>query len=153
MKISVPCAILAFLWSLIPPVVWADSSPGKAAPSDLVAAPPFSVPAEGMDRTALAEAQSRLDGFSQSTGTHWRAVDWAPASVTPALASGSGLDLSGPIEDANAAAQVARTFVLAHPELFATFAGRTTVALAMLALLFPVAWLNEVATRRPMRHS
>ena len=40
--------------------------------------------------------------------------------------------------------------VLAHPGLFATFASRTTIALTMLALLFLVAWLNEVATRRPM---
>ena len=43
-------------------------------------------------------------------------------------------------------------FVLTQPWLFATFVSRTATAVAMVALLFPVAWLNEVATRRRLPH-
>jgi hypothetical protein len=39
-------------------------------------------------------------------------------------------------------------FVLTQPALAATFAARTATALAMVAILFPVAWLNEIATKR-----
>ena len=39
-------------------------------------------------------------------------------------------------------------FVLTQPQLFATFTGRTVTAITMVGLLFPVAWLAEMATRR-----
>ncbi len=39
-------------------------------------------------------------------------------------------------------------FVLTQPQLFATFAGRTMTAIAMVEFLFPVAWLGEMMARR-----
>lgn len=38
-------------------------------------------------------------------------------------------------------------FALTQPRLFETFASRTMTAVAMVALLFPVAWLNERVTQ------
>jgi len=39
---------------------------------------------------------------------------------------------------------------LTQPQLFATFTGRTVTAITMVGLLFPVAWLAEMATKTPV---
>jgi hypothetical protein len=39
-------------------------------------------------------------------------------------------------------------FIVTQPEMSATFTARTVTAIAMVALLFPVAWLSEFLTRR-----
>lgn len=44
-------------------------------------------------------------------------------------------------------------FIVTQPQLSATFAERTTTAVAMVALLFPVAWVSEKMAKRQRRDS
>ncbi len=126
---------------------------GAPAAADLVAVPPFTVSAERVDSAALAEAQSRLDGFCRATGTHWQATSWAPVSLTPGLATGTGLNLGSPIPDRTAAVQAAQDFVTVHPDLFRTDEIRLSEPRVRFGLgKWSVSWQEQIAGM-PILHS
>lgn len=92
----------------------------QAAGPDLLAGPGLSLASSDLDPTELARAEKPVHDFARATGSRWSVLDWAPSSLTPRLAYGTGLDLGTPITNALDAETQARAFVDAHPELFGT---------------------------------
>lgn len=153
-RIAAWAAVFVFVPAIVTPVTASAIVPGgTTTQSDLIAAPPFAVPASSVDQVALAEAESRLEAFGSATGTRWEALDWSPVSLTPGLASGTGLDLGSSIPDQNAAVQAARKFVLAHPDLFRAGDARLGVPRVRFGLgKWSVQWEEQVAGI-PILHS
>jgi hypothetical protein len=109
---------LSIPWLFRAPAASAFAPAGLERGPDFTVAPPFELSAGSMAPAARAAAEEVLERFSRATRTRWQAAGWAPGSMTPALAFGSGLDLGAPLVNREAAIRAARAFVGAHPELF-----------------------------------
>ncbi len=92
--------------------------------ADLSAVPAWGLPATALAPADRVVAESRLDAFARATGTHWSALEYAPASLSPGLAVGSGLDLGLAISDAGSAEAAARAFVSRNADLLGTDGAR-----------------------------
>ncbi|MBK8229820.1 MAG: T9SS type A sorting domain-containing protein [Candidatus Eisenbacteria bacterium] len=96
------------------------------AQTDLVATPGIALSSADLTPVDLATAESALERFAKETNTRWRALDWAPSSLTPRVAYGTGYDLGRAVHGAIAAEAAARDFVRTEPDLFRTAENRLT---------------------------
>lgn len=106
---------------------------GAQAASETTRVPDYSRQAvgaisfEALSPAGQVEATRALGDFSRATGTRWTVLDYAPATLSPRLALGTGLDLGRPVSDVAEAEFLARDLVATHPDLFATRPDRLEV--------------------------
>lgn len=87
---------------------------------DFAAGPGRDLSSEALSATDLERAERPLHEFSRASDSRWSVLDWSPASLTPRLAVGTGVELGIAVRDQEAAERVARQFVSDHSELFRT---------------------------------
>ncbi|MEZ4647914.1 MAG: FlgD immunoglobulin-like domain containing protein [Candidatus Eisenbacteria bacterium] len=94
------------------------------AVTDLRVQPPVSVAWDALGARDQVVATAALGDFSRETGSRWSVLDYAPGSLAPRLAMGTGLDLGRAILSSEDALDAARDLVATYPELFASRADR-----------------------------
>ncbi len=98
----------------------------NAAP-DLVVGPAIAVQSNELSSSELARAEEPLASFSRATGSRWRVLDWAPVTLTPRVAYGTGIDLGRSVRSAQEAEAAARELIAREPALFQTDGTRLTL--------------------------
>ena len=95
--------------------------------SDLTVQPPVAVTWDALSAGDQIAATEALGEFSRETGSRWSVLDYAPGTLAPRLAMGTGLDMGRAILSTEDAVVAARDLVATYPELFASRVDRLDV--------------------------